>query len=109
MNGETQRAEWIVWLARAVEVFALGAAVLLVVRLWRFSRGLSPAEKIVLFGSAGIGLTYLQKNLPLGNGAHPKPQVMPEDHPLGVHVLYRGGKYSQLSGAVRSQAPRAPR
>ena len=88
MNGETQRAEWIVWLARAVEVFALGAAVLLVVRLWRFSRGLSPAEKIVLFGSVGIGLTYLQKNLPLGNGAQPKPQVMPEDHPLGVHVPY---------------------
>ena len=83
MNGETQRAEWIVWLARAVEVFALGAAVLLVVRLWRFSRGLSPAEKIVLFGSAGIGLTYLQKNLPL------------------VHVSYGGSKRSQPSGAVR--------
>jgi len=72
MNGETQRAEWIVWLARAVEVFALGAAVLLVVRLWRFSRGLSPAEKIVLFGSVGFGLAHLQKNLPLGNGTQPK-------------------------------------
>jgi len=72
MKHETRDADWVSWLARAVEIFALGAGVLLLVKLWRFSRALSPTEKIVLFGSVGFGLTYLQRNLPLGNGTQPK-------------------------------------
>jgi len=73
MKHETRDADWVSWLARAVEIFALGAGVLLLVKLWRFSRALSPTEKIVLFGSVGFGLTYLQRNrrcaLPGAQGA----------------------------------------
>jgi len=66
MKEQTQKTDWTTWIARAVEMFALGAGVMLLIRLRRLSKALSPAERIVLFGSVGVGLIYLQKTLPWG-------------------------------------------
>lgn len=71
MVAEERRVDPLAWLARAAEVFAFGSAVLLLVALWKSSRQLSPAERIVLFGSTGAGMLSLLRGVEaLNSGRH---------------------------------------